>query len=164
MSSDVRRWKRLTIFSNRLTPSRDKMGNMTTTGLRGVEPYLYYSDGAAALDWLTRVFGFRGSVRYLDQTGAVAEAEVMAGSTRVHVAGGCAAQAPAGIELIVVVDDVDTHRAATAAAGVEVPAPKDRPYAARTYSVRDPQGYRWTFWQPLPGDVQLQPGWREVRT
>ena len=124
---------------------------MTVDGLRGVEPYLYYEDGTAALDWLTRVLGFREVVRYLDENGAVAEAELLAGSTRVHVAGGATAyweksgvQAPVGLELIVV-------------------APQDKPYAARTYAVRDPQGYSWTFWQPLPADVELQPGWHEVR-
>jgi uncharacterized glyoxalase superfamily protein PhnB len=109
------------------------------------------------------MFGFDEIVRYLDENGAVAEAELLAGATRVHVSGGGQAQAPAGILLVVVVDDVDAHHAATVAAGVEAPAPQDKPYAARTYSVRDPQGYQWTFWQPLRGDVQLQPGWREVR-
>ncbi len=136
---------------------------MTTGGLRGVEPYLYYPDGAAALDWLTRVFGFTELVRYLDESGAVAEAELLAGATRVHVGGSCEAHPPVGIELIVVVENVDAHHTATVTAGIDAPAPQDKPYAARTYSVRDPQGYSWTFWQPLPTDVELQPGWREVR-
>lgn len=143
---------------------------VTVDGLRGVEPYLYYEDGTAALDWLTRVLGFREVVRYLDENGAVAEAELLAGSIRVHVAGGATAyweksgvQAPVGLELIVVVEDVDAHHAATVAAGVEAEAPQDKPYAARTYAVRDPQGYSWTFWQPLPADVELQQGWHEVR-
>lgn len=137
---------------------------MTAIGLRGVEPYLYYEDGAAALDWLSRVFGFRVLVRYLDENGAVAESEMMVGATRVHVAGGSKVPAPAGINLIVVVDDVDAHHAHTVAAGCQAAPPVDQPYAARTYSVRDPQGYSWTFWQPLDRAVGLQPGWQEVRT
>jgi len=136
---------------------------MTVSGIRGVEPYLSYTDGAAALDWLTEVLGFTEVVRYLDENDAVAESEVLAGSTRVHVAGGRAAPPPAGIELIVVVDDVDAHHAQGVSKGVQADPPEDRPHAARTYSVRDPQGYTWTLWQPLSRDVELQPGCRGVR-
>jgi hypothetical protein len=36
----------------------------------GFSPYLYYHDAAAALDWLSHVFGFRENARFLDADGA----------------------------------------------------------------------------------------------
>lgn len=74
--------------------------------IEAIEPYLYYADGAVAVDWL---------------------------------------------------------RAHTAAEGVPAASPQDQTYGARTYSVRDPQGYEWSFWQRLPTGVAPLPGWQEVR-
>lgn len=34
------------------------------------EPYLFYEEAGEALEWLTRVFGFRERVRYVDEDGA----------------------------------------------------------------------------------------------
>ena len=42
---------------------------------REIGPYLYYAD-AAALEWLSTVFGFVERVRYVDQRGVVQEAEM----------------------------------------------------------------------------------------
>jgi len=131
--------------------------------IEAIEPYLYYADGALAVDWLRRVVGFDEVARWLDGTGAVAEAELLAGSSRIHVSGGHPTVVPTGILLIVTVDDVDAHHAHTTAEGVPAAPPQDQPYGARTYSVRDPQGYEWSFWQRLPTGVALLPGWQEVR-
>jgi uncharacterized glyoxalase superfamily protein PhnB len=49
------------------------------------------------------------------------------------------------------------------AAGVEVLPPQDMPYGPRTFTVTDPGGYRWLFWERLTDLVRLEEGWREVR-
>jgi uncharacterized glyoxalase superfamily protein PhnB/uncharacterized protein YndB with AHSA1/START domain len=129
----------------------------------GVTPYLYYADGAAALAWLADVFGFTEEVRYLGPTGAVEEAELRVGATRIMLSG----RAPdpdngAGQLLIVHLDDVQAQYDRVTAAGVAAKPPEDKPYGPRTFNVVDPWGYRWDFWQ-MVSEVQLAEGWQEVR-
>lgn len=130
----------------------------------GVEPYLYYADGDEALAWLSSVVGFVEDVRYVDPDGRVAEAEMLAGDARIMIGGGHAPGADEGRGqlLVVRVDDVDAHHARVTAAGVGAGPPEDRPYGARTYTLGDPGGYRWCFWQGR-GDVRLDEGWKEIR-
>lgn len=123
----------------------------TTAGptLRGVTPYLYYADAGAALDWLARVFGFVEEVRYVDADGVVRESGMRIGDATIELCG----HAPdpghgEGLLLIVHVDDVDAVHARVTAAGVEAPAPVQKPYGVRSLTVTDPWGYRWDFWQP----------------
>jgi uncharacterized glyoxalase superfamily protein PhnB len=50
--------------------------------------------------------------------------------------------------LIVHVDDVDAqHARVTEATGAELEAPMDQPYGPCTFTVTDPWGYAWCFWQ-----------------
>jgi uncharacterized glyoxalase superfamily protein PhnB len=145
------------------------MSEGSDPAFRGFSPYIYYEDGAAAIDWLVASFGFREKVRYLDETGVVREAEMFAGDTLIMIHGAApgfwseqAAPAPVGQMSIVYVDDVDAHHARATAAGVEASGPTDQPYGARIYMVDDPEGHSWTFWQHLRDEVELQPGWTEV--
>ena len=48
---------------------------------QGVILDLTYDDANAALDWLTRVFGFEERARYVDKDGAVRQAEIHIGDT-----------------------------------------------------------------------------------
>jgi uncharacterized glyoxalase superfamily protein PhnB len=132
-------------------------------GFLGLTPYLYYADAAGALDWLARVLGFTEVVRYLDETGRVAEAEMTAGPARIMMSGGHAAglDEGAGQMLILHVDDVDTHHARTRAAGVDVQPPRDMPYGPRTFTVIDPGGYRWLCSETT--GAAREDGWWEVR-
>lgn len=131
----------------------------------GLTPYLYYHDAGAALEWLTRVFGFDEEVRYLDPSGTVAEAEMTVGDDRIMMCGRAAGpDEGAGQLLIVHVDDVDAQYARVVAAGVAVVAPpEDKSYGPRTFYVTDPWGYHWAFWQQVRDDVELDEGWREIR-
>ena len=52
---------------------------------QGVILDLTYDDANAALDWLTRVFGFEERARYVDKDGAVRQAEIHIGDTEVEV-------------------------------------------------------------------------------
>jgi catechol 2,3-dioxygenase-like lactoylglutathione lyase family enzyme len=54
--------------------------------------------------------------------------------------------AGAGMTLTFRVDDADRAREALLAAGIEAPAPRDHPWGARTFFVRDPEGTRLEFW------------------
>ena len=121
-----------------------------------VTPYLLYEDGEAAVEFLTRAFGFREVDR---QTGAAGgmhvELEVEPGGGRIYLG-----QPPTGFQnpskvgstslLYVIVGDVDAHyeraKAARAAIGEE---PNDLPFGHRRYSCTDPQGHEWTFAQVL---------------
>ncbi|MEX2599416.1 MAG: VOC family protein [Dehalococcoidia bacterium] len=135
--------------------------------LQGVSPYLVYEDLAAALDWLTRVLGFEEVARYLNPDGVVEEAEIHASGQEIWMgsmgAGYWQEIAVRPYQLIMVwVDDVDQHHA-RAAAGADAGPLEDKPYAVRMYTVTDPEGYQWGIAQRLDQQVQLEPGWSEVR-
>jgi uncharacterized glyoxalase superfamily protein PhnB/uncharacterized protein YndB with AHSA1/START domain len=114
----------------------------------GITPYLYYEDGAAALDWLARVFGFGRTQRRTGADGRVDEAEIEVGPARVMISGRAPGpQNGPGALLVVDVDDVDALHARITAAGVACDAPRDEVYGPRTCNVTDPWGYHWYFWQ-----------------
>jgi uncharacterized glyoxalase superfamily protein PhnB len=118
-------------------------------GFTGVTAYLYYPDGDAAVEWLTRVLGFGPSAAVRDSGGRWLEGKVEVGTTQIDISGG---QAPGpdtghGSLFIVHVGDVDAQYRRIAAAGEEIDPPKDENYGPRTCHVSDPWGYRWYFWQ-----------------
>ena len=59
-----------------------------------------------------------------------------------------------GYLLIVHLDDIDAHYQCPVVAGVDASPPEDKPYGPRAYSVTDPWGYRWAFWQHVRDDVE----------
>ncbi len=134
--------------------------------LQGVTPYLYYPDAGAALDWLARVFGFREIARYVDADGVVRESEMQVGDTTIQLSGGHAPGAGhgEGLLLIVHVDDVDAQHARVVAAGVEAPEPEQKAYGPRTFTVTDPWGYHWDFWQPVHAYEEGPGGLHEIRS
>lgn len=147
------------------------MNQQPDVQFRGLAPYLFYEDAEAALEWLSRVLGFTERARYVDEEGVVREAEMTAGEAEIHMAGmgpghwdRSGVSGPIGQLVIVYVDDVDAHHARAIAAGAEAPAPEDKPYAARVYTVQDPGGNTWTMWQHLRDDVELAEGGQEIRT
>jgi uncharacterized glyoxalase superfamily protein PhnB len=146
----------------------------TPNGWPRISAALYYDDAKAAIDWLSKVFGFE--LRLLVETGdgAVAHCEmvfddglIMIGQAgaRPHYrsprqAGGCTQS------LMVFVDDVDAHLARSRAAGAEIfMEPKVSDYGAdywtdKSYGVVDSGGHHWWFVQ------RLQTGktdWSKVR-
>ncbi|GAB3395409.1 glyoxalase [Amycolatopsis echigonensis] len=139
----------------------------------GLAPYLYYSDATAALAWLTRVFGFTEEVRFEDGSGEVFQATLRAGDARLQLAGvgpeyweAKGVEGPVGQLNVVYVTDVDAQYERVCAALGEDAAPEppqDQPYGARIFTVADPGGNSWTFWQQVTDEVELPSGWREVR-
>jgi len=135
-----------------------------------IVPFIAYENAAAAIDWLTRAFGFRENEaeRHMDDdTVSHAELDVGDGSVvflatpspdyegpRRHrescVAAAKWSDNPWVIDgYLVHVDDVDAHhdRARTAGA-VILREPEDGAAAGtRLYSAEDVEGHRWMFTQ-----------------
>lgn len=132
-----------------------------------ITPAVFYDDAAAAIDWLTRAFGFTVRVRVENDEGRIVHSQlamngglIMVGQAGLtpdrtyprspQATGGANTQA-----LCVFVDDVDTHceqaREAGAAIGTE-PATQDYGegyWTERTYEALDPEGHHWWFLQRL---------------
>ncbi|MCS5733810.1 VOC family protein [Herbiconiux daphne] len=122
-----------------------------------VIPYLYYADADAALDWLERVLGFGPSTRWRLGGPSTREADIRVGDARVSISGRAPAGAGgegavgegAGALIIVHVDDVQAfyERVRSVEPGAAPDAPVTQPYGPTMFTVVDPWGYRWNFWQ-----------------
>ncbi len=124
-----------------------------------------YEDGAAALDWLGRAFGFRERMRLTDDSGRLTHGEMEAGNGLVmlatpsphyedpaHHRQGCEAAA-AWSEVPYIVDgvlvhvpDVASHRRQARDCGAVLSEPQTDQYGTR-YRAEDLEGHRWMFIQ-----------------
>lgn len=125
--------------------------------MQTITPYLLYEDAAAALDFLSRAFGFEETMRMTSPDGRVGHAEMRFGDGEIHLGQPAQPSSPGSLGgttvlLSVVVEDVDEHCARSRAAGAEiVDEPADQEYGERRYHCRDPEGHAWYFAQPLRG-------------
>ena len=121
-------------------------------------PTLRYRDGAAAIEWLCRAFGFEKQLVVLDNNGAVAHAQLVYGGGMVMLgsstnnefhklikspleSGGLGSQSA-----YIFVSDLDSHYKHAVAAGAEVVIElKTEDHGGRSYSCRDPEGHIWNF-------------------
>ena len=112
-----------------------------------VLPVLAYDDVRAAVEYLTRVFGFVERVQIGDhraQLSAGCRAVIVADAT--HGRRSSAAADGVTQSVMVRVEDVDAHYHAAVAAGAQVTSePADYAYGERQYSVRDPRAISLTF-------------------
>ncbi len=112
-------------------------------------PHIVYQDVAAAIDWLTKAFGFAEHFRYGDPAqGAqmhLGNAWIMLSSTRP----GRATPAQAGgwtQSLTIFVDDVDAHYRRSKAAGARIVEDlHETEYGELQYAVDDLDGHLWIF-------------------
>jgi PhnB protein len=116
-----------------------------------ISPYLLYEDGATAIDFLTKAFGFEEVMR-MEEGGVVNHAEVRLGDDSVMLGSpGADYRNPknAGYSSALVhvyVDDVDSHFERATAAGAEITMePTDQEYGDRRYDAKDPEGHSWSF-------------------
>ena len=123
-------------------------------GYPRIMPYLLYEDAGAALEWLTRVFGFRERMRIPDESGKVTHAEVELGDGVVMLGSpGGDYQGPRRLgrktQLVYVyVDRVDEHCERARQAGATIVRElSDQGYGDRNYSAEDPEGHEWFFAQ-----------------
>jgi PhnB protein len=117
-----------------------------------ITPYLLYEDGAAAMEFLTRAFGFEEVLRSHSPEGRMWHGELRLGDDNVYVGEpGADYRSPkrlggVTVGIHVYLDDVDAHHERAKAAGAEVKGdPEDRPYGDRAYEAVDPEGHRWWF-------------------
>ena len=112
-------------------------------------PHLVYQDVAAAIEWLTRVFGFVEHYRYGDPVqGAqmhLGDAWIMLSLARE----GRKSPAHAGVwtqSLTVFVDDVDAHFEKSKSAGAKIVEDlNETMYGEWQYGVEDLEGHHWLF-------------------
>ena len=136
-----------------------------------VIPMLAYEDGAGAIDWLVKAFGFEERLRFTEDDGTVSHAELtsagggvimLATPTPDYVSpkrlretseeARMMAEVPYVIDGVLVdVDDVDTHFARAKEAGATILSqPEDVPdLGVRHYRAEDPEGHRWMFSQDI---------------
>ena len=119
-----------------------------------IAPYLLYEDAAAAIEFLTRAFGFRERLRVPTDDGRVSHAELeLDGGVLMLGEPGPDYRSPnaTGTRHVLVhvsFDDADGHfdRARDAGATIVEP-PAEQPYGDRRYAAEDPEGHQWFFAQ-----------------
>ncbi|MDQ3821839.1 MAG: VOC family protein [Actinomycetota bacterium] len=122
-----------------------------------VTPYLLYEDVAGALDWLSKAFGFRETLRFTGDAGYVNHAEMDVGDGSPIYLGdpGDDYRNPkhlgaATCLVHVYVDDVDAHHARAVEAGATiVDELREQEYGDRRYGAEDPEGHQWFFAQRI---------------
>lgn len=115
-------------------------------------PYLIYRDVPAALDWLTRCFGFTEELRTGTPSGGMHAQMTLDGQRIMLGQGGPqwglkppSEAGSAGCGVFVWLADVDAHYARARDAGAQIEhAPRDESYG-RTYAARDLDGHPWYF-------------------
>ena len=120
-----------------------------------ITAYLYYQDVAAALDWLTRAFGFHERMRTPGAEGRIVHAEMELADGVIML--GCPGpeyRNPKRLgqvtqSLYVYVDDVDKHFRRAKEAGARIlEEPADQFYGDRRYGAEDAEGHLWYFASP----------------
>jgi uncharacterized glyoxalase superfamily protein PhnB len=121
-----------------------------------ITPYLLYEDGEAAIEFLTRAFGFREVDRATGAAGGLhAELEVPPHGGRIYLGQPTEPfQNPATVGrtslVFVLIDSVDAHHDRAKAAGARIVEElTDTPFGHRRYGCADPQGHEWSFAQPF---------------
>ena len=124
---------------------------MTTDTRPNIFPVLRYLDARAAIDFLSRAFGFALQVSYPADGAVVQHAELKRGAAVI----GLSSVTPPVAEnpwtrtnegVYVVVADVDALHAMAVAAGATIAMPlRDMDYGSRDFTVRDPEGHLWGF-------------------
>ena len=120
---------------------------------------LAYQDPEAALDWLSKAFGFDVTMVIRDDTGTIIHSEMSIGNGyimignewREHIkAPGNAGGANTQTVHIQLTEDIDAHCERARAAGARLDMePETQFYGDRTYRAFDPEGHMWTFAQTI---------------
>ncbi|SMC71214.1 VOC family protein [Kibdelosporangium aridum] len=129
-----------------------------------VTPYFGYRDGQAAIDFLTKAFGFETTMHFPDEQGGVGHAELRLGDAVIIVFSDrdgyersprkgdtCGHGTYLVVDSEAAVDRI--HQQATAEGAVTIwqPGRSEWNYRCR---VQDPEGYEWTFGLHRPGEPQ----------
>jgi uncharacterized glyoxalase superfamily protein PhnB len=101
----------------------------------------------AAVEWLSRAFGFEPIADHVGEDGRVIHAELRLGSGVVMLSSAVDGAAPAENEgVYVALDNVDAHYERAKSAGAEITRElADTEYGSREYGAKDPEGHNWWF-------------------
>jgi len=129
-----------------------------------VIPMIAYEDGAAAMDWLARAFGFNERTRMTGPDGRLSHGEMEAGDGLIMLAtptpdyqgprrhrASCPAaetwsQVPYIIDgVLVYVDDLDAHFARARSSGATLLSELENTEHGKLYRAEDLEGHRWMF-------------------
>jgi PhnB protein len=120
--------------------------------MQTITPYLLYEDVDAALDFLSRAFGFEEVLRYTGSEGYVNHAEMRLGEGSIMLGDpGDDYRSPKRlgqrtVDVYVYVDDVDALHERARTAGAEITAElADQEYGDRRFGAKDPEGHGWFF-------------------
>jgi len=130
----------------------------------GIIPTLYYTDVAAAIDWLCGAFGFSERYRY-GQPGKAVGAQLVAGDGTVMLSVARVGQGPkwgddaqlgpartgeVSVILSVHVEDIDAHFERAKQFGARIlHEPETHSFGERQYTAEDLACYRWAFSQSV---------------
>lgn len=123
-------------------------------GYQRIIPYLAYADAPAAIDFLTRAFGFVERYRMPMPDGRIGHAELAMGDHVLMLASAYEEMgfaSPLGLgavhaQVLCYVDDVDAHFVRARDAGATIATePTDQPHGDRAYRAMDPEGHRFLF-------------------
>lgn len=124
-------------------------------------PYLRYDDAPRALKYLVEAFGFEIVMDHREPSGEIGHAELRLGDDWISISSIASSGIPmktprqlggVPLGLYFVIEDPDAHFARARAAGMEVVrAPETQDYGGRDYTVRDPEGFLWSFGTYKPG-------------
>jgi uncharacterized glyoxalase superfamily protein PhnB len=119
-----------------------------------IYPAISYREPRAAMEFLTKAFGFEELLVVPGENGAIVHAElnlgpavVMLGSVRPEMGLASPRDLP-GVNqtLYVAIDDVDAHYQRAQDAGAEITRElADTDYGSREYGAKDPEGHHWYF-------------------
>ncbi|HKA17143.1 MAG TPA: VOC family protein [Blastocatellia bacterium] len=132
----------------------------------GVIPMIAYEDGAAAMDWLARVFGFREQTRMMGKDGRLAHGEMETEHGLImlatpspnyeapkHHREHCErarnwSTVPWVIDgVLVYVNDIDEHFQRAKREGATILSELEEGFPGRRYRAEDLEGHRWMFMQ-----------------
>jgi uncharacterized glyoxalase superfamily protein PhnB len=113
---------------------------------RAVYPILRYGDPRAAIEFLTKAFGFEPAEITEGDDGGIVHAELTYGDGLVMLSRLDDEGARGRSMVYVAVQDADAHHDQAAAAGARIlQSPIDQPYGSREYGAEDLEGNRWYF-------------------
>jgi uncharacterized glyoxalase superfamily protein PhnB len=127
------------------------MSHGLPAGTPRIQPFLSYLDVSAAIECLTRAFGFRVEHAASGSGGTLEHGVLDLYDGRVMVRLTTDPQPPSGSLTYVYVDDVDAHFGIARSAGMAeiLSEPTDQPWGDRVYDARDVGGHQWAFAQRL---------------
>ena len=121
--------------------------------VRTFTPYFVYQDAEAAIEWLTKAFGFEKTQAYPGPDRKIMHAEMRFGGSVVMLGPATDEQRkqkpwsnPAGRGIYIYVDDLDEHFKRAKAGGAKVVfEPEDTGWGGKRFRVLDLDGYEWSF-------------------